>query len=190
MINQPPESTLQPWRRLATEDVLRERWCTLRRERYTLASGRIVDPYYVIEDHDWCHVFAVRDDGRIGIVRQYRPAAEVFCLELPGGIIDPGEDPLTAARRELQEELGATATEWITLRTTYPNPARQTNRIHLFVARGVACDGTQSLDPNEEVDALFLTEAEIREAIASGEFTQGLHIASFYVALDHLKSHA
>lgn len=186
--NPAPLPALQPWRLLASEDVLRERWCTLRRERYALANGRIVEPYYVIEDYDWTHVFAIRDDGRIGVVRQYRPAAEVFCLELPGGIVDPGEDPLAAAQRELREELGATARAWTTLRVTYPNPARQTNRVHLFVATGVTSDGIQTLDPNEEVTPLFLTEQEIRDAIRTGEFTQGLHIASFFVALDHLRA--
>ncbi|HEX2099291.1 MAG TPA: NUDIX hydrolase [Candidatus Synoicihabitans sp.] len=178
---------LQPWRRLDSRVLVQDRWCTLRADRFQRADGRVIEPFYVLDDPDWVHVVAVRDDGRIVVVRQFRPAAGVFCVELPGGCVDRGEDPLAAAQRELREEAGCTAASWRLLHVMHPNPARQTNRFHLYFATGVVELDAPALDENEEIEHSFLTVDEILHEIHHGSFTQGLHIGAFLLALPLLQ---
>ncbi|MDP1978104.1 NUDIX hydrolase [Undibacterium sp.] len=131
-------------------------------------------------------MFAQAVDGRILTVKQFRYAANKFCIELPGGVIDEGETPLVAAQRELLEETGYTATHWQSLGTMYANPARQTNTIHLFFATGLSLMGEQQLDASEDIEFNFLSTAEIQQKTETNEFSQALHIASFYRGLHAL----
>ena len=88
--------------------------------------------------------------GEILLTRQYRHAANVVCSELPCGAAEEGEDPLEAARRELKEETGHMADEWTRVAVLFANPARQTNRIHCYLARGLTSVGAPSLDDSEK----------------------------------------
>jgi len=172
------------WRRIASNWIVRDRWMKLRADTCELGNGQIIDPYYVIEESDWVHVFAQDDDGKVLIVKQYRYAAEVDCAELPGGVVDAGEAPLTAAKRELEEETGYLATDWRKIGQVYANPARQTNSIHIFLAHGLSAQSEQRLDATEEIVAELASIADIKAMIKQGTFSQSLHIASFYMSLE------
>jgi 8-oxo-dGTP pyrophosphatase MutT (NUDIX family) len=173
----------KPWQQVSSQTVLQDRWMTLRADVCELSDGHRIEPYYVIEERDWAHCLAVTPDNRIILVRQYRHAAGVFCTELPGGVIDDGESPLQAVQRELHEETGYAADDWLALGSFYANPARQTNRVHLFVARDARLAGEPDPDPGEELVVLSVSVDEVVGMIAAGEFSQGLHIASFYRCL-------
>jgi len=134
----------------------------------------------------WVHVFAQADDGSILTVKQFRYTAKEVCIELPGGVIDEGETHLIAAQRELLEETGYAATLWQSGGTMYGNPARQTNTIHLFFATGLRLKGEQQLDVSEDIEFDFLSIPEIQQKIEANEFSQALHIASFYRGLHAL----
>lgn len=175
---------MKSWRRLASNQLIQDRWLSLRADSCELPNGRVVDPYYVIEDREWIHVFAEDHDGRVLIVRQYRYAADVECAELPGGTVGEGESPLEAAKRELQEETGYVAMDWRTIGTVFANPARQTNAIHIFFATDLSHTADQQLDETEEITVEFSTIAEIKTMIEKGTFSQSLHIASFYMSLE------
>jgi ADP-ribose pyrophosphatase len=71
-----------------------------------MPDGRIVEQYYVLEYPNWANAVALTEDNKIIMVRQYRHAANIVSLEIPGGVIEDGEDPETGMRRELLEETG------------------------------------------------------------------------------------
>lgn len=175
---------MKPWRQLSSKLLVQDQWISLRADVCVLSNGSVIEPYYVLEEAEWVHVFAQADNGQLLIVRQYRYAANVVCMELPGGAVDVGETVLDAAKRELREETGYTASDWTYVGHCFANPARQTNRLHLFIARGLLKDGAKALDASEDIVESFATPSEVKGMMARGEFCQALHIASFYRALD------
>lgn len=171
---------MRPWKCLSSTTLVKDRWMNLTADRCQIPSGPILDPYYVIHDSDWVHVLALDADARVLVVRQYRYPGEITCTELPGGVIDAGEAPLEAAKRELLEETGHTASDWVYVGACHANPARQTNRVHLFLARDLQHAGSQNLDDTEEIEFAFLSQAALETEIDAGSFSQSLHIASYY----------
>ncbi|GAB5562646.1 MAG: hypothetical protein SynsKO_42930 [Synoicihabitans sp.] len=140
-----------------------------------------------MEERDWVHIVAIDAYGQLLVTKQYRYAADVVCTELPCGAAEDGEDPLVAAKRELKEETGFEATQWTLLAITYANPARQTNRIHCYMAKGLRDTGASNLDISENIAFEFRSIQEVREMIESGKFSQALHVASFLLAAEALK---
>lgn len=174
------------WQKLASRDVVRDRWVRLRADRCELAPGRILDPFYVLEEHTWVHTVALDRENRVLLVRQYRYPVDAFTWELPGGWVNPGEDALAAAQRELLEETGATAPRWRHVAAPFPNPARQTNRVHGYLAEGTVVSRPTSLDDSEAVESAFFTLPEVFGLIRDGSFSQANHIALLYLTLDQL----
>ena len=83
--------------------------------------------FSLIEAVDWVNVIALTPDQQVVLIRQFRVGANEVCLEIPGGMVDPGETPAEAAARELAEETGYTAPRWHQLGRVSPNPAIMTN---------------------------------------------------------------
>lgn len=174
---------MDAWRTIGSKQLVNDRWLKLTADRCLLANGSVIEPYYVLHESDWVHIFAQEEDGRIVVVQQYRYAAGVVCVELPGGVIDEGERPLDAAKRELSEETGYSAAEWLAVGSMYANPARQTNLVHIFVARELSRSGEQQLDHSEDIEFRVVRIDEVYEMIDKNQFSQALHIASFYRCL-------
>jgi ADP-ribose pyrophosphatase len=177
---------IKPWRQRHSSVLVSDPYMRLRADACELPSGELLEPYYVIDDNDWVHVFALGPHGHVLTVSQYRYAAQTVVIELPGGIVDVGELPLATAQRELLEETGFRATHWTSLGWAYANPARQTNRVHMFLAEQLDAGGAQSLDASEDIEHAFLHPDQIKAQIREGKFSQLHHIATFYLCLDHL----
>ena len=174
------------WTRLATRDIIRDRWARLRADRVEIAPGKILDPFYVLEEHEWVHTLAFNRDRHLLLVRQYRYPADAFTWELPGGMADPGEDLLAAAQRELREETGATAPRWRPIASAFPNPARQTNRVHAYLAEDAAVTAAPQPDASESIESAWHSLPATLDLIRRGEFSQANHIALLYLTLDDL----
>jgi len=136
--------------------------------------------FYVIESSDWVNVIPITTDQQVVMVRQYRHGSSQVTLEIPGGLVDPGDTPEKAASRELLEETGYQAIEWVKLGAVNPNPAIFSNRCHTFLARNVTKVSGQTPDQTEDIDVVLLPLPDIPGLIRNGVIDHALVIAAFY----------
>jgi 8-oxo-dGTP pyrophosphatase MutT (NUDIX family) len=177
---------MRPWKCLSSKTIVDSPWLRVTEDKCELPSGFVVDPFFVIHESAWVHVIAQDAEGRILVVRQFRYAGNSVCTELPGGVANQGEEALAAAQRELAEETGYGAAQWEYVGWLFANPARQTNKVHLFLASELSRVSAQNLDVSEDIEFEFLPQASIQHAIDAGQFSQALHVASYYRALNFL----
>jgi 8-oxo-dGTP pyrophosphatase MutT (NUDIX family) len=141
-------------------------------------DGVDLRPVYTLEHPDWCNVIAITEDERIVLVRQLRFGTRETSLELPGGMIDAGEDPAAAALRELREETGFEAARAELLVVTHPNPSFQKNKLHSFVARGARLAGATKFDEHEECETVLAPLSDVARMLDEGEIVHALdHMA-------------
>ena len=144
---------IEPWRVVGSRTLHEDRWLKVRTDRCVDASGRIIEPYHVLEFPTWVNVVPMTSAGTIVLAREYRHGAGEVLTGLPCGAMEPGEsDPEAAARRELEEETGYAGGTFLGLSSSYANPANQTNRAWSFLALGVRPTGIRRFDPNEEIE--------------------------------------
>ena len=142
-------------------------------------------PYYTLHVRDYVSILALTAEGRVLIVRQYRPAAKQYTYELPCGLIDPGEQPVDTARRELVEETGYQAGEVEVLGTMLVDSGRIENTAWTVLARGVR--PVEGAAVEEGLEVFTWTVDEVVQATMDGRFAHSLHVAIVWLAM--LKGH-
>lgn len=162
---------------ISTEVVFATPWFQLLAK--TMREGEA--PYYSLGLPDYSAIVATTEDGRILAVRQYRPALERYTIELPSGIVDPGESPGAAACRELLEETGYQADEVEVLGPMEPDTGRLGNQIWGCVAAGVRY--VPGRVPEEGIEVMTYSPAELAKATAEGKFSHALHVAILLMAI-------
>src|SRR5690606_25389336 len=144
--------SISKWKTLSSKYLVKKPWATLRVDECELPDGRIANEYYVLEYPNWVNVVAITEDQKIIMVRQYRNAADLISIEIPGGVIDGDEKPEEAVKRELLEETGYLFDDVELLSTVYPNPATSNNVTYCYLAKGGKKIQEQSLDEHEDID--------------------------------------
>lgn len=137
-------------------------------------TGAGTREYVRIRVPDWVNVAAITREGDLVLVRQHRIGIDATTLELPGGIVDEGEDPGAGARRELREETGYGGGRLVPLGFTHPNPAMQGNRISMYALLGVEKVGEPDPDEDEEIDVELMPLDDLALALASADITHAL----------------
>ena len=161
-------------------------WATLRTDKCEMPDGRIVEQYYVLEYPNWVNGVAITAGGKILMVRQYRHAAGIVSLEIPGGVIDGDEQPEYAMRRELLEETGYRFDNIELLATVYANPSTANNKTFCYLATGGVKVQEQALDEHEEVIVEEYTIDEVKQLLAENKIAQALHCTGLFYALSKL----
>lgn len=128
---------------------------------------------------DWVNVVAITAADEVLFVRQWRFGLGSWTLEIPGGLVDPGEAPEHAAARELLEETGYRATSWTLLGVVHPNPAIFTNTCPTYLAQGLERLGDPLGDGEEEIEVVLMPRRDVAGAIRRGAITHALVVAAF-----------
>lgn len=126
------------------------------------------------------------DDGTVSLVRQYRHAAGQEMLELPAGTLDPGEDPLVGAIRELEEEIGVRAAHFVKLGEFFVSPGFLTEKMHLFIATGLTEVG-QKLEADEFLEVVRLPLEKLYEMACRGEINDAKTLIGVFLARENCR---
>jgi ADP-ribose pyrophosphatase len=177
------------WKVLKSLELFKAGFFRLRTDECRLPDGRVMPKYYVIEMADWVNVVPVTSDGQVLLLKQYRHGAGMEFLEIPGGSTHPGanEDPQLAGERELLEETGYQAAEWISCGFHFPNPALQNNRMHTYLALGCVKVAEPSLDPFEDLECFTMDVREMVKIWREGAFAHSLISASIGLTIRELE---
>ncbi|MES2696900.1 MAG: NUDIX hydrolase [Verrucomicrobiota bacterium] len=139
------------WEKLGRTLQLKTRIFDVDAVRYRHPARATERDFVVINAPDWVNVIALTPDHQLVMVRQFRYGIDEFSLEIPGGVMDPGEDPVTAGLRELREETGYTGAPAKLLGSVHPNPAMQSNRAHFVFVEGAVKSHELEWDADEEL---------------------------------------
>jgi len=166
------------WTLLESHCLRQYKFIRIREDRYRFEPTGAEGDFVVCESPDWALVVAITVDRQMIFVHQYRHGIGQVTLEVPGGVIDPGESPEQAAARELQEETGYRAGQVRHLGRLMPNPALNTAHCHVVLAEECRLSGPQQPDPFERIDVELHPLEEVPEMIHSGRLSHALAIAA------------
>jgi ADP-ribose pyrophosphatase len=175
------------WELLQSERLLETPYFILRSDRLRLPDGAVKEAYYVLERPDAAIIFPLTEEGEVVLVRQYRPPLGRMELGLPAGLVEEGEKPEAAARRELLEETGHSGGEWEALGSLASSPSLKDNWAYLFLARGVEETAQPDPDEHELVEVVKMPVEGMLDLIQAGQVVSSSGVAAVMLALRRLE---
>ena len=176
-----------PWKRIRSKPTESFRVFSIRTDTVISPRTGVEHDFYIIESADWINVIPLTDDDQVVMVRQYRHGSKKVTLEIPGGLLDPGDTPEKAAVRELLEETGYAAEEYVKIGGYTPNPAIFSNRCYTFMARNLKKVGNPMPDQTEDLEVVLIPLSEIPDLIRKGEIDHAIVIAAFFLFFLHFQ---
>ncbi len=169
----------RPWPTLETGELIARGVFSLQEvTRLSPRTGR-EGKYQVLHIPDWANVIALTPDDKVILVSQYRHGLDAITHEIPGGVLEPDEDPATAAARELVEETGYTGEMPVHLGTVHPNPAIQNNACSTWLITGARKTAEPSPDEGEDLTVVEIPLSQIPGLMRQGRITHSLVVAAF-----------
>src|SRR5262245_31348258 len=162
------------WQKLGQTPQLKTRVFDVVGARYRHPARSTEREFVVIRPPDWVNVVALTRDGRLVLVRQFRYGIDEFSLEVPGGVMEAGEDPVAAGLRELREETGFSGAPAKLLGSVHPNPAIQANRCHMILVEDAVKSHDLEWDPDEEIQVTTQPVDEVLALARSGGIVHSL----------------
>ena len=173
------------WKKLREELFAKTRIFEVVKAYYQHPRRAQEQDFFVINPPDWVNVVALTPDRQLVLVRQFRYGINEFSLEIPGGVIDAGEDPVVAGLRELREESGFVGRNARLLGSVHPNPAMQSNRCHLVLVEDARRTAELDWDPDEEMEIVTLPVDEVYALAQRGGITHALVLDGLLLFAPH-----
>lgn len=174
---------MQKWKVLDSKYLVQRPWATLRVDKLQMPNGNIKEEYYVLEYPSWVNMIGVTEKDTILFVKQYRHGAEQVLIELPAGVVEVGEDPADAARREMLEETGYAFDTIEKIAELYANPATSGNITSTYLLKNGRKVQEQELDNSEDIEVLEMTIDEAKQFVLDNKIGQALHTSALFYAL-------
>lgn len=163
----------KPWKTLSSTVTYRKKWLQIREEACELPDVRVLDPYIIIDIPSFCNIVIVTPKEEVVLVKQFRHAVGIESIELPGGMIDKGEEPIEAAKREMQEETGYSSNDIELLYTLHPNQPLEHNTAWFFLARNAVQNLATTFDPYEDIELVLYSKQQFLQMLQDATFTHG-----------------
>ncbi len=162
---------MQPWKTVSKQTLLNHnKFLTVENHTIELPTGQVISEWSWLITPDYINVVAITEDEKILCFRQTKYGVEGTSLAPVGGYLEPGEEPLAAAQRELLEETGYEASNWVSLGAYTVDGNRGAGVANLFLARGARPVAKPNADDLEEQELLRLNRSEVEAALLAGEF--------------------
>ena len=171
---------IKKWKKNSSKYLLENKIFKMREDSVTSPKLGSDHKVWVMEVPTWVNIIPLTPEGEVVLVNQYRFGTEQASLEIPGGMADPGENPKTAAVRELKEETGFESNEVIEIGRVESNPAIMSNHTYTYLALNCKKLGDQSLDGTEDIEIIKKHIDDIPKLIREGTIQHALVISAFY----------
>ena len=169
------------WKTLGTKQIFGNRIFGFREDTVKSPKTDNTHPVWVMDAPTWVNIIPITKEKKVIMIKQYRFGSQEISLEIPGGMVDAGEDAQSAVTREMKEETGYDSEEVHSIGKISPNPALMSNHTYSYVAYNVKKTGDQQLDNMEDIEVLEVDLNQIPTLITNGEIDHSLVVSAFYL---------
>ena len=171
---------IKKWKKKSSKDLLENKIFKMREDLVTSPKLKTDHNVWVMEVPAWVNIIPITPQNDVVLVDQYRFGSEKSSLEIPGGMVDPGEDPKEAAIRELLEETGFVGKKVIEIGRVESNPAIMSNYTYTYLALDCEEKSSQKLDGTEDIEIIKKHISEIPNLIRNRDIEHALVISAFH----------